>query len=67
MFDIFNTLGLMLITRLQLGLSHMNENKFDHNFNNCINPLDAHALWISSKQVATFSIVTTIIYLEYTS
>ena len=38
-FDIFNPLWLKLITRLWLGLSHLNEPRFTHNFNDCINPL----------------------------
>ena len=38
-FDIFNPLGLKLITRLQLGLSHLNEHSFQRNFNDCTNPL----------------------------
>ena len=37
-FDIINPLGLKLITRLQLGLSYLNEHRFNHTFNNCINP-----------------------------
>ena len=37
-FDIFNPLGLKLITRLRLGLTHLNEHRFNHNFNNCITP-----------------------------
>ena len=41
-FGIFNPLELKLITRLWLGLSHLNEHKFNHNFNNCINP---EVLW----------------------
>ena len=36
---IFNPLGLKLIKRLWLGLSHLNEHRFNHNFNNFINPL----------------------------
>ena len=38
-FCIFDPLRLKLITRLRLGLSHLNEHRFNHNFNNCINPL----------------------------
>ena len=38
-FGIFNPLGLKFITRLWLGLSHLNEHRFKHNFNDCINPL----------------------------
>ena len=48
-FDIFNPLGLKLITRLQLGLSHLNEYRFNHhNFNDCINPLCTCSLDIES-------------------
>ena len=38
-FGIFNAVGRKLITRLWLGLSHLNEHRFNHNFNNCINSL----------------------------
>ena len=38
-FNIFNPLGLKLITRLWFGLSHLNEHRFNHNFSDCINPL----------------------------
>ena len=38
-FHIFDPQGLVLLTRLRLGLSHLNAHKFKHNFNDCINPL----------------------------
>ena len=44
--SIFNPLGLKLIKRLWLGLSHLNEHRFNHNFNNCINPLCTCSLGI---------------------
>ena len=47
-FCIFDPLGLKLITRLWLGLSHLNEHRFNHNFNNCINPLCTCSLDIVS-------------------
>ena len=47
-FGIFNLLGLKLITRLWLGLSHLNEYRFKHNFNDCINPLCTCSLDIES-------------------
>ena len=47
-FGIFNPLGLKLITRLRLGLSHLNEHRFNHNFNDCINPLCTCSLDIES-------------------
>lgn len=37
--NIHNPLGLKFLTRLRLGLSHLNEHKFSHNFQDCINPL----------------------------
>ena len=43
-FGIFNPLGLKLITRLRLGLSHLNDHRFKHNFNDCINPLSMCSL-----------------------
>ena len=37
-FDIYNPYGIKLLTRLRLGLSHLNEHKFKHGFNDIINP-----------------------------
>ena len=33
------TIGLKLLTRLRLCLSHLNEHRFNHNFENCVNAL----------------------------
>ena len=38
-FDIHNPLGIKLLTRLRLGLSHLRDHKFHNNFQDCINPL----------------------------
>ena len=38
-FNVCNFAGLRLLTRLRLGISHLNEHRFTHNFQNCINPL----------------------------
>ena len=38
-YNIHDPLGIRLLTRLRLGLSHLNEHRFNHNFDNCINPL----------------------------
>ena len=46
--DIHNPLGLHLLTWLRLGLSHLNEHKFNHNFKNCVNPLCTCSLEIES-------------------
>ena len=35
-FKIFNPLGIKFLTRLRLILSHLNDYKFEHNFQNCL-------------------------------
>ena len=47
-YDIHNPLGLRLLTRLRLGLNHLNEHKFNHNFKSCVNPLCTCSLEIES-------------------
>ena len=37
--NIFDPIGLKLLTRLRLGLTHLNERKFRHTFQDCLNPL----------------------------
>ena len=38
-YNIFDPIGLKLLTRLRLGFSHLNEHRFRHNFQDCMNPL----------------------------
>ena len=38
-YRIHNPVGIRLIPRLRLGLSHLNEHKFRHNFADCVNPI----------------------------
>ena len=38
-YGIHDPTGLKLLTRLRLGLIHLNDHKFSHNFKDCINPL----------------------------
>ena len=38
-YRIHNPVGIRLLTRLPLSLSHLNEHKFRHNFADCVNPL----------------------------
>ena len=47
-YNIRDPLGICLITRLRLGLSHSNKHRFNHNFDNCINPLCTCTLEIES-------------------
>ena len=41
-------MGLKLLTKLRLGLNHLNEHRFNHNFQSCINPLCSCSLAIES-------------------
>ena len=47
-YNFHNPIGLKLLTRLRLGLSHLNEHKFKHNLQDCINPLCTCSLDIES-------------------
>ena len=38
-YRIHNSVGIRLLTRLRLDLSHLSEHKFRHNFADCVNPL----------------------------
>ena len=38
-FNIFDPKGLKVLTRLRLECSHLNEHRFRHNFEECVNPL----------------------------
>ena len=38
-YNIYNLISLKLLIRLRLGLNHLNEHKFKHNFYDCIIPL----------------------------
>ena len=37
-YNIHNPSGVKLLTRLRLGLSHLNKRKFNHSFDYCVNP-----------------------------
>ena len=45
-YNIFDPKGLNFLTRLRLGFSHLNEHRFRHNFQNCLNPLCSCSLEI---------------------
>ena len=38
-YNIFDPKALTFLTRLKLDLSHLNEHRFQHNFQECLNPL----------------------------
>ena len=48
-FKIHDPLGIKLLTRLRLGLSHLNEHRFRHNFQDCLNPLSSCSLEVESN------------------
>ena len=48
-YGIHNLTGLKLLIRLRLGLSHLNDHKFNHNFRDCINPLCSCSLSVENN------------------
>ena len=54
-FNIDNPVRLKLLTRLQVGISHLNEHKFKHNFSNCINLLCSCGLEVELINYSLFS------------
>ena len=44
-----NIMGIKLVTRLHLGLSHLREHKFKHNFQNTLNPLSSCGMDVESS------------------
>ena len=47
-YNIHNPSDLKFLTKLTLGLSHLNEHKFKHNFQDCVNSLCSYSLEIES-------------------
>ena len=45
-YNIFDPKGLTFLTHLRLGLSHLNEHRFQHNLQNCLNSLCSCSLEI---------------------
>ena len=43
-YNIFDPKELTFVTRLRLGLSHLNAHRFRHNFQDCLNPLSSCSL-----------------------
>ena len=44
LFNVSDSLGIKLLTRLRLSLSHLREHKLNHNFQNTINPFCSWSL-----------------------
>ena len=47
-YSIHNLIGKKFITRLRLGRSQLNEHKFKHDFQDCVNPLCSCSLDLES-------------------
>ena len=47
-FNIFDPIRIKLFTQLRLDLSHLNEHRFRHNFQDCMNPLCSCSLEIEN-------------------
>ena len=47
-YNAHNPVGLKLLSRLRLGLSHLNQHKFNHNFLDCLNPLYSFSFEVES-------------------
>ena len=47
-YSVFNPQGLKFLTWLRLGLSHLKEHRFRHNFKDCINPLYSCSLEVKN-------------------
>ena len=47
-YNVFNPQGLKFLTQLHLGLSHLNQHRFRHNFKDCINPLCSCSLEVEN-------------------
>ena len=45
-YNIFDPIGLKHLTRLRLDFSHLNQHRFRHNFQDCLNPLCSCSLVI---------------------
>ena len=46
-YNVHNPVGLKLLLRLRLGLSYLNQHKFNHNFQDCLNQLCSCSLEVA--------------------
>ena len=60
-YNIQNPIGLKLLTRLRLGLSNLNEDKFNDNFKDCLNLLCSCRGWILSP-ISFCTVITSLIF-----
>ena len=48
LYNVHNSVGLKLLTRLRLGLSNLSQHKFNHNLQDWLNPLCSCSLEVKS-------------------
>ena len=60
-YNIHDPMGIKYLTRLRLGLSHLNDHKFRHNFQDCLNPLCPCSLEVESNSLFIISYIAIII------
>ena len=59
-YNIHDPVGIKYLTRLRLGLSHLNEHKFRHNFQDYLNPL-CSCIVLRSRQLTIISRIAIVI------
>ena len=57
-YNIHDPMGIKFLTRSRLGLSHLNDHKFRHNLQDCLNPLCLCKSEIESTRYSLFIIRT---------
>ena len=60
MYNIFDPIGLKVLTYLRLGFSNLSEHSFQYNFQDCMNPLCSCSLEIENALHYCIAIIFTI-------
>ena len=56
-----NFQGLKLLTSMRLGLSHLADHKFRHNFQDCLNPICSCGQKIETTSYSFFTVSITVV------
>ena len=63
-YKIYDPLGLKLLTSIRLGFSYLNEHRFNHYFDSCINPLCSCSLEVESTKHFFYTAITTLTFVK---
>ena len=63
-YKIYDPLGIKLLTRLQLGFSHLSQHKFRHNFTDSLNPLCSCSLETESNFIFFYAAKIILLFAE---